>query len=61
MLIDGDASTMMHLSDWDTVVRCKMPLLVVVLNDEALGSELLLRPRLSRRSPRSMPTGAARS
>jgi thiamine pyrophosphate-dependent acetolactate synthase large subunit-like protein len=30
---------MMHLSDWDTVVRCKMPLLVVVLNDEALGSE----------------------
>ncbi|HYH43692.1 MAG TPA: thiamine pyrophosphate-binding protein [Burkholderiales bacterium] len=39
VLVDGDASTMMHLSDWDTVVRCKMPLLVVVLNDEALGSE----------------------
>ncbi|HYC47901.1 MAG TPA: thiamine pyrophosphate-binding protein [Burkholderiales bacterium] len=39
MLIDGDASTIMHLSDFDTVVRCKMPLLIVVLNDEALGSE----------------------
>lgn len=39
VLIDGDASTIMHLSDFDTVVRCKMPLLIVVLNDEALGSE----------------------
>src|SRR6185436_6814205 len=39
VLVDGDASTMMHLSDYDTVVRCKMPLLIVVLNDEALGSE----------------------
>ncbi|MGH8639261.1 MAG: thiamine pyrophosphate-binding protein [Burkholderiales bacterium] len=39
VLVDGDASTIMHLSDFDTVVRCKMPLLIVVLNDEALGSE----------------------
>ena len=39
VLVDGDASTIMHLSDYDTVVRCKMPLLIVVLNDEALGSE----------------------
>jgi thiamine pyrophosphate-dependent acetolactate synthase large subunit-like protein len=39
VLIDGDASTMMHLSDFDTVVRCRMPLLIVVHNDEALGSE----------------------
>lgn len=39
ILIDGDASTMMHLSDFDTVVRYKMPLLLVVLNDQALGSE----------------------
>ena len=39
VLIDGDASTIMHLSDFDTVVRCKMPLLIVVHNDEALGSE----------------------
>jgi thiamine pyrophosphate-dependent acetolactate synthase large subunit-like protein len=39
VLIDGDASTIMHLSDFDTIVRCKMPLLIVVQNDEALGSE----------------------
>jgi thiamine pyrophosphate-dependent acetolactate synthase large subunit-like protein len=39
VLVDGDASTLMHFSDFDTVVRCKMPLLIVVLNDEALGSE----------------------
>jgi acetolactate synthase-1/2/3 large subunit len=39
MLVDGDASTMMHFSDYDTVVREKMPILLVVLNDEALGSE----------------------
>jgi thiamine pyrophosphate-dependent acetolactate synthase large subunit-like protein len=29
----------MHLSDFDTAVRYKMPLLVVVQNDQALGSE----------------------
>lgn len=39
MLIDGDASTMMHLSDFDTAVRYKMPLLLVVFNDQALGAE----------------------
>ena len=39
LLVDGDASTMMHLSDFDTAVRYKMPILVVVLNDQALGSE----------------------
>lgn len=39
MLIDGDAATMMHLSDFDTAVRYKMPLLLVVLNDQALGAE----------------------
>ncbi len=39
MLVEGDASTMMHLSDFDTAVRYKMPLLVVVQNDQALGSE----------------------
>ena len=36
---NGDASFMMHFSDFDTAVRYKMPLLVVVLNDQALGSE----------------------
>jgi acetolactate synthase I/II/III large subunit len=39
LLIDGDASTMMHLADFDTAVRYNLPLLVVVLNDQALGSE----------------------
>jgi thiamine pyrophosphate-dependent acetolactate synthase large subunit-like protein len=39
LLVDGDASTMMHISDFDTAVRYKMPLLAVVLNDQALGSE----------------------
>ena len=39
VLVDGDASTIMHLSDFDTAVRHKMPLLIVVQNDEALGSE----------------------
>ena len=39
VLIDGDASTMMHLSDFDTLIRYNMPLLIVVQNDEALGSE----------------------
>lgn len=39
LLVDGDASTMMHISDFDTAVRYKMPVLTVVLNDQALGSE----------------------
>lgn len=39
LLVDGGASTLMHLSDFDTAVRHDMPLLVVVLNDQALGSE----------------------
>ena len=38
-LVDGDASFIMHLSDFDTVMRYNMPLLCVVLNDQALGSE----------------------
>jgi len=29
----------MHLSDFDTLIRYNMPLLIVVQNDEALGSE----------------------
>lgn len=39
MLLDGDASVMMHLAEFETAVRYKMPLLVVVLNNEALGAE----------------------
>jgi thiamine pyrophosphate-dependent acetolactate synthase large subunit-like protein len=37
VLIDGDASTMMHLSDFDTLIRYNMPLLIVVQNDESAG------------------------
>jgi thiamine pyrophosphate-dependent acetolactate synthase large subunit-like protein len=39
ILVDGDASMHMHMSDYDTCVRHKLPLLIVVQNDEALGSE----------------------
>jgi len=39
VLVDGDASVMMHLAEFDTMIRNKMPLLIVVLNNEALGSE----------------------
>ena len=39
VLVDGDASVMMHLAEFDTMIRHKMPLLIVVLNNEALGSE----------------------
>jgi thiamine pyrophosphate-dependent acetolactate synthase large subunit-like protein len=39
LIVDGDASTMMHLAELETAVRYDMPLLVTVLNDQALGSE----------------------
>jgi acetolactate synthase I/II/III large subunit len=39
LLVDGDASVMMHLAELETAVRYDLPLLVVVLNDQALGSE----------------------
>lgn len=39
VLVDGDASVMMHLAEFETMVRYDMPLLVVVMNNEALGSE----------------------
>jgi thiamine pyrophosphate-dependent acetolactate synthase large subunit-like protein len=39
LLVDGDASTMMHLAELETAVRYSLPLLVTVLNDQALGSE----------------------
>jgi len=38
-LIDGDASYLMHLAEFETAVRYKMPLLVVVMNNECLGAE----------------------
>ena len=39
MLVDGDASTMMHLNEFDTMVRHKVPLLMIVQNNEMLGAE----------------------
>ncbi|HEU0169253.1 MAG TPA: thiamine pyrophosphate-binding protein [Chloroflexota bacterium] len=39
MVCDGDASIIMHLAELETAVRCGIDLMVVVLNDEALGSE----------------------
>lgn len=39
MVIDGDAGFMMHLAEFETAVRYNMPLMVVVLNDQRLGSE----------------------
>jgi thiamine pyrophosphate-dependent acetolactate synthase large subunit-like protein len=39
VLCDGDASIMMHLAEFETAVRYKMPLMVVCMNNMALGSE----------------------
>ncbi len=39
ILLEGDASIMMHLAEFETAVRYGMPLLVVVMNNEALGPE----------------------
>jgi thiamine pyrophosphate-dependent acetolactate synthase large subunit-like protein len=37
--VDGDASVMMHIGELDTAARLGARVLVVVLNDEALGAE----------------------
>lgn len=39
VLVDGDASVMMHLVEFETAARYNVPLMVVVLNDEGLGAE----------------------
>lgn len=39
VLVDGDASIMMHIAEFETAVRYDMPLLVVCMDNEALGSE----------------------
>ncbi|KAA9156958.1 thiamine pyrophosphate-binding protein [Amycolatopsis acidicola] len=38
-VVEGDASFLMHLSEFDTAVRYGLPVLVVVMNDEGLGAE----------------------
>ncbi|MBV9579072.1 MAG: thiamine pyrophosphate-binding protein, partial [Chloroflexi bacterium] len=38
-VLDGDASTLMHMSELETAARLGVKLLVVVFNDEALGAE----------------------
>ncbi len=39
VLMDGDASTMMHIGDFDTMVRYNVPLLIYCMNNECLGAE----------------------
>ncbi len=39
LVIEGDASFIMHLAEFDTAVRYGWPVLVIVMNDEALGAE----------------------
>ena len=38
-VVDGDASTLMHMSELETAARLGVKLLVAVFNDEALGAE----------------------
>jgi acetolactate synthase I/II/III large subunit len=38
-VVEGDASFLMHLSEFETACRYGIPVLVVVMNDEALGAE----------------------
>lgn len=39
LLLDGDAGMMMVINDFDTAVRYNIPVLGIVLNDQALGIE----------------------
>ncbi|NEB75691.1 thiamine pyrophosphate-binding protein [Streptomyces sp. SID14478] len=38
-VVEGDASFLMHLPEFETAVRYGIPLLVVVMNDQGLGAE----------------------
>ena len=40
VLFDGDGSLLMHIQELETIQRCKMPILICVLNDGAYGSEI---------------------
>jgi thiamine pyrophosphate-dependent acetolactate synthase large subunit-like protein len=39
VLVEGDAGTIMHVQELDTMRRYKIPLMILVNNDEALGAE----------------------
>jgi thiamine pyrophosphate-dependent acetolactate synthase large subunit-like protein len=39
VLIEGDASFMMHMAEFETAVRYRMPLLVVIMNNQGLAME----------------------
>jgi acetolactate synthase-1/2/3 large subunit len=38
-VVEGDASFLMHLEEFETACRYDIPVLVVVMNDEGLGAE----------------------
>jgi thiamine pyrophosphate-dependent acetolactate synthase large subunit-like protein len=38
-VVEGDASFLMHLAEFETACRYALPVLVVVMNDQALGAE----------------------
>jgi len=40
VLFDGDGSLMMHIQELETIVRHKLSILIVVMNDGAYGSEV---------------------
>ncbi|MGW3483995.1 thiamine pyrophosphate-binding protein [Rhodococcus indonesiensis] len=40
VVIDGDSSVLMYIAELDTAVRKEVPLLTVVLDDDAMGAEL---------------------
>lgn len=39
VVIEGDGGFMMHLAEFETAVRCGLPLLALVTNDQGLGAE----------------------
>lgn len=40
ILIEGDGSLLFHIQELETVVRCGVPLVVIVLNDAGYGAEV---------------------
>ncbi|MGX7678322.1 thiamine pyrophosphate-binding protein [Jatrophihabitans sp. DSM 45814] len=40
LIVEGDGAFMMHVGEFETAVRYGIPILVIVLNDQALGMEV---------------------